>query len=834
MSTEELNIDDHLNSVNSISKQYCRIMRHWDNELSAAKTKITSLEATLKEKMSEHTQQIGHLLDGQSKLIQRIAAIESRNDVATEGNDEQKSSQPPSNTCDSKLNPSVAAFQYHIPSSNNVTEEKQISFPSKTTPYKPHMKRVQLSMECMRLIQVMKRFKKTSRYEDTIDIKQILNDYLHVIDTYKDDHHFEAIARELGVCDASKCKIFDRHYRDRNASDTAGDARSQIMDTIHCYYQHCYDIGNRLSLEEQMLCENSGENIDNEFINHKIQNVRKILQKKRKYPANMRMRYNTTYKYEQLSLFMNQKTIKSAKQCGECWKVKTGRIDKTNGVFYCNSCWNTYGGDQTNDESHENDIDSDTFHFGVKFEYKKEKNGYSHYDKNENVHRICRKYKSLKDEMLNNAVLTLNHNAFKQELSKAQMYFETAYCRQKYKKMSLDQLLSSMIYCNYDTLQCLFSKTYRLSGENATGHGNVSHQHSNFYHFGSNLTTAVHSFGTILNDNDRLYHGISQKMHFSYIVGSAGKGVSIYCPLSTTREMCVAAHFTNNEGLIVEFSSAGFCPKWFSVSWLSNYGNECEHLCIQNQYGLKISNIIDPSGVQHCSVLSCLYVFSQMIADVKHSDTDNIKIQRMYPLLNKFVQHRLSKESSDYPRCESLSGYGEELLDIFCNNIRNLSIQYPDPMYNRPQLQHIYSDSTEAGGQQRRFSVWEMFCQSNGKTLKIDKVCGLFPSLRRLQFTFDGNAEAKSVLFRDVCVYLLHNGEHTRVREIIIHTRGSISNEEMMILNSCKQMLIESQYWEMLRIQKEYDYVANVGHNGGILSSTITFKYKQQVGEVIY
>eukprot|EP01083_Nonionella_stella_P230715 815283_1 len=781
MSTEELNINEHLNAVNSISKQYCRIMRHWDNELSAAKTKITSLEATLKEKMSEHTQQIGHLLDGQSKLIQRIAAIESRNDVATEGNDEQKSSQPPSNTCDSKLNPSVAAFQYHIPSSNNVTEEKQISFPSKTTPHKPHMKRVQLSMECMRLIQVMKRFKKTSRYEDTIDIKQILNDYLHVIDTYKDDHHFEAIARELGVCDASKCKIFDRHYRDRNASDTAGDARSQIMDTIHCYYQHCYDIGNRLSLEEQMLCENSGENIDNEFINHKIQNVRKILQKKRKYPANMRMRYNTTYKYEQLSLFMNQKTIKSAKQCGECWKVKTGRIDKTNGVFYCNSCWNTYGGDQTNDESHENDIDSDTFHFGVKFEYKKEKNGYSHYDKNENVHRICRKYKSLKDEMLNNPICTLNHNALQQELAKAQIYYATTYRRQKYRKMSVEQILSLMIYCNYNTLQYLFSKTYRLS---ATQH--ILDQHSNFYHFGSNLTTAVHSFGTILNDNDRLYHGISQKMHFSYIVGSAGKGVSIYCPLSTTREMCVAAHFTNNEGLIVEFSSAGFCPKWFSVSWLSNYGNECEHFGIQNQYGLKISNIMDPSsGVQHCAVLSCLYAFSEMMADV-NADTNEAKIKRVYPLLNKLVQHRLSKKRSDYDKFESLSQYGEELLDIFCNNISHLSILYPP--------------------NEQRYSAWRMFCQSNGNHFKMDRLCGVFTNLTRLNFAFSYRGhrrdkaykDAKVALLKDVCVYLLHNGDYTSVKEIGIGIERGGMDYESLILDSCKQMLSESQYWEML------------------------------------
>eukprot|EP01083_Nonionella_stella_P014890 41690_1 len=99
--------------------------------------------------------------------------------------------------------------------------EKQIPLPSKTTPHKPHMKRVQLPMECVKfnekqiplpskttphkphmkrvkLIEVMKQFNKTNRYDNKIDIKQILNDYLHVIHTYKDDHHFEAIVRELG------------------------------------------------------------------------------------------------------------------------------------------------------------------------------------------------------------------------------------------------------------------------------------------------------------------------------------------------------------------------------------------------------------------------------------------------------------------------------------------------------------------------------------------------------------------------------------------------------------------------------------------------------------
>eukprot|EP01083_Nonionella_stella_P118834 354870_1 len=431
MSTKEVIIKEHLSAMNSISQQYCRLIKHFDSELSTAKARITSLEATLKDKMSEHTQHIDKLLDVQSTLLQRIEAIESRNDVSIEVNDDEKSQQTVSNTSDSELNPKSAPFHFHIASSpNSVTEQKQTSFPSKETRDESHMKReVVLSKQCMKLIHVVKQFNNTGCDDQmAANIQQILNDYLYVMDTHNDDHLFEAIAGALGACDASKCKIFDRNYRNLN---TVNDALPQrkIMDKIHCYWQHCYDIGNKLSLKERMLCDNFGNSSENGFTNHKIQNIRQILQRKHKYPANMRMRYNTSYKYEQLSLFMKEK-----------------KTDE-------------------NDESEGSDESSDMFHFGVQFEYvpESEKLGVG-FRARPNVYEIVPKYKSLKEEMLNNTISTLGLHQFNQELYAAQIHYATDYRKQKYNKMALDQLLSSMIYCNYDTLQCLFSKTYRLSG----------------------------------------------------------------------------------------------------------------------------------------------------------------------------------------------------------------------------------------------------------------------------------------------------------------------------------------------------------------------------------
>eukprot|EP01083_Nonionella_stella_P069285 184616_1 len=87
-----------------------------------------------------------------------------------------------------------------------------------------------------------------------------------------------------------------------------------FMDTIHCYWQHCYDIGNKLSLKERLLCDNSDSKSENDFTHQKIQNIREILQRKDIFHSNMRVRYSTSYKYEQLSLFMKEKKNKSAQE----------------------------------------------------------------------------------------------------------------------------------------------------------------------------------------------------------------------------------------------------------------------------------------------------------------------------------------------------------------------------------------------------------------------------------------------------------------------------------------------------------------------------------------
>eukprot|EP01084_Bolivina_argentea_P000095 172_1 len=139
---------------------------------------------------------------------------------------------------------------------------------------------------------------------DNAKIRETLNDYAHLIMQHDTDEEFEFIANQFGICDLEKCPIFKRNNRNR---DSLGEndrvqlqhkhlARNQILDKIHCYFAHCYDIGNRLSMEEMAVInarELIEEKRENEcFINEKLVKYTEILHCKQK-----NINYRTSKKY---------------------------------------------------------------------------------------------------------------------------------------------------------------------------------------------------------------------------------------------------------------------------------------------------------------------------------------------------------------------------------------------------------------------------------------------------------------------------------------------------------------------------------------------------------
>eukprot|EP01083_Nonionella_stella_P135227 411352_1 len=102
------------------------------------------------------------------------------------------------------------------------------------------------------------------------NIQSVLDNFGHLMQKHNHNEHdpadeFESIHKALGgFCNIKTCKRFKRHqlYRGRdtsaivsqntlkdiyNVDDDTEVTHKQIMDKIHCFYRHCYDVGNRLT-----------------------------------------------------------------------------------------------------------------------------------------------------------------------------------------------------------------------------------------------------------------------------------------------------------------------------------------------------------------------------------------------------------------------------------------------------------------------------------------------------------------------------------------------------------------------------------------------------------
>eukprot|EP01084_Bolivina_argentea_P020515 38150_1 len=491
---------------------------------------------------------------------------------------------------------------------------------------------------------------------DEENLLRILNDYLHLMKLHDNDTDFQYINNLWGICDILKCDMYRRNNREEISVaqlQINDEVYKQIMNGIHCYFTHCFDIGHRLTIKEKQIIENMSEN-NSIFRNNQLIKTMKILASKTGNRVN-NCRYN---KFSQLD---------------EDSKIGTDHDDK----FYS---------------------------FGYNFYYGYESYKYKNYKRTKHLNldqeepeacvTVSAKYQCFKKELTSNKLSVLTIDQFNNSYRKAQINCRSTYCKRhvtlrhkfidKTKNVSSDHpfatikteyILAVMIYCSYDNLQFKFSETYRKK------HGK---EHGEYYWLGRYLKRAVLIYGQKSEKYQKFYHGISQKLLFpEYCGGSAiNVEVRILCPLSTSLSFEVAANFSNqNQGLVVEFG--GFRTH-FPCQWLSRYSSERECLFLQmssiNNYygyhGLEIFNIFDfQAGVEYDGVASILKKFKKIInyemicEDVTLSSTD-------CALLKVIIENQLSKHINKYSPFVSLSEYGQEMCDIFFNELTVFKIDY--------------------------------------------------------------------------------------------------------------------------------------------------------------
>eukprot|EP01084_Bolivina_argentea_P132863 234463_1 len=364
---------------------------------------------------------------------------------------------------------------------------------------------------------------------NTANVLSVLNNFLHFLQIHNDDAQFEKIKNMLNQCDINQCKIYPKIIR-LSKITTKYAHLHHILGKIHCYYLHCHDTGNRLTIQEKLsIIDSANQYKQYDIVNIRIKTLNQILSEKQQQINHSRIHVRAR-KY---NVFPLQKSSSTNKM----------------------------------------------YSVGVEFKY-----GYSNeiIINNDNYFPVDQKYSTLKEELLQNAIFTVSKDEYDTEYRKSQIHYNSKYRKEKYLHMLLWQILSLMFYSNYNELQFAFSKTYREQ----------QNQHNNFYHFGKYLKMAVNQNGSVVHHNDvtRFYHGIGDKLLFTKTKNIIVNGpLSTSSSFSAATNFT-----NNNKGLIVVFNEIGWSfNRYFSTGWLSDYANESEYLFIQHWYYLAIVNIID-------------------------------------------------------------------------------------------------------------------------------------------------------------------------------------------------------------------------------------------------
>eukprot|EP01083_Nonionella_stella_P087450 243317_1 len=485
--------------------------------------------------------------------------------------------------------------------------------------------------------------KKTFDFDvfDAINTAQILDDYIHLLHHHDDDVQFQFIFKTLPQCNMAKCTGLRRNHRNRCQSKSnthESTINLEILDKIHCYFIHSYDVGYRLTADEREkiaahldVDTSNGASVGVNFINKELLHMSQIISHKRE----LCKRYITTLEH------------RCIRQCTQLQSVTSSNTG------------------------------TNLFHFGMSFVY-------GHTEENEgdisthNLNKVSPRHESLiKDELINNKFCILTTTQFNRELDNAWRHLNSRHCKQSFppkndRVLNIEQILSSMVYCNYTHLQSEFSKTYRMDSEKAC----VS-CHSEFYHLGKNLKSVVRIFGTTigLGNAKTFYHGLDQVLQFPETFQYGQAGVCIHCPVSMSVSLPIAVCFacSGNHcggGAVIEFSGEWrHEAQYFSMKWLSDFPAEKEYLFIQNEERpILIMNITHcQTGYSYGIILEALKVINMITDGTRGSDSMVIE-PAMENIVVRIIHHQLSLTNSSYKPFESITKYASEIIDRYFRN----------------------------------------------------------------------------------------------------------------------------------------------------------------------
>ena len=522
----------------------------------------------------------------------------------------------------------------------------------------------------------------------------LIQDYHHLINKHYSE--FEQIYDQFNslkviTCDKSNCTSMERNHRDRSAKNARESyykpkdrdeiVIQQICDLIHCYIYHTFDMGFKLTRKELIQIEKQDDDDkdngdDKKEIDLDIENKLEI--------------ENRNIRLQRVRIAIQKKR-------------NDGRVRR-----------------DENNKKFMTDMDNDKmFSFGIRYFYDIK---YKDNDDIDYVYNIGykeaytfsnwyidKKYKHIKEELLNNTISWIEKPEYNDLYMKCKYYMKTEYILEDFKNMTIQCLLSMMIYCNFDTLQYLFSKTYRHAPNQTDDE--LKADHLEFRNLGYLLQKTVKVNGTEVEKGKTkiFYHGINTELMFT-------STLSRFCgPISTSSEWEVACSFTKQKGIILELNDGTLlsnesCSIYFDCEYLSDFAYEKEKFFIGGKAPLKIVSIFHVRLKQNYGTYISL--INLLLSVIKGDISINLK-ERDEKAIVKLLNHELKNKELPIPK------YVTKLLHHICSNIKIFTTRF--------------NATFGAKDKTTNYAIFaKFFCLKDCQFFKLDLLHKLFPNLESI------------------------------------------------------------------------------------------------------
>eukprot|EP01083_Nonionella_stella_P050147 133485_1 len=622
----------------------------------------------------------------------------------------------------------------------------------------------------------------------------LINDFHHLVQKHRANFEgiYDTLIKECNhgdVCNLKGCVPLRRNHRNRHRLRTEAVeinklyfnhdidqdiSLQQILDKIHCYYFHTFDIGYK----------------------HTTKDMKKILQRANRH-AELKSDDDDYVTFDGAIVELAS-DIRARKRCYE--DVEGLEEVSNNSLKFSSLSDGSYGIGLR-------------YNFGVRFLY------WPYYEDkvamrdpalphtqlvvpDNNGHMLYQlyikpKFTNIKDELLNNSICTISERQWNILLCKAKghAYTETIrsiacyvdnaleiYELQMEQCFSIHHVIAFMVYCNFDILQGKFSKTcwmvddvhkkentQHMNDDNGNSHLVIEtfvERHRNYAHLGRLLRESIECFVIKMSMFEiafnnpqyrKYYHGINEKSQFSSMIAR------INAPLSTTCVYDVALSFAGPNGIVVELDPD---RSWFrrynlhdpnhsrsnneynyvflmnsmpyrktalfECAMVSDFANEHEILFFGGMGNFIFRNIVTMTGEDYrfyvfALIKLSLFLYGPRIyyyGGIKNGAYDDKKTfnkkkrisLKSIKLCVRLILHALHKHFPDHPAYKPLESITEYAQTLVTNHFR--SIIYIEFFISHPRDGEILVELCN-----------DLFIDDHG-WIKLNLLMTLFPALR--------------------------------------------------------------------------------------------------------